>query len=122
MASHRSSSCVDHRGRGLGPQELTQRRGFGTTKQGGDSRKTSRGVGDQREGRQQNQTGHSPRQLGPCPAERLWEFRVGPSRFVLPGTGTGEFIHQLPSVLWRGLLPPAELQVHLQLDSIKVSA
>lgn len=59
-----------------------------------------------------NQTGHGSGQLGFSPPRELWEFSVGPSRFVpLPGTGAGRLIHQLPSVLCREPLPPRELQV-----------
>lgn len=50
---------------------------------------------------------------GPCPPGGLWEFAVGPSRFVpLPGAGAGGFTHLLPqSVLGGGPLPPTEWQV-----------
>ena len=42
----------------------------------------------------------------------LWEFSIGPSGYVpLPGTGTGEFIHQPPTVLCREPLPPREVRV-----------
>ena len=77
--------------------------------------KASTGEREEREGRQpvqmHNQTGHGSGQLGFSPPRELWEFSVGPSRFVpLPGTGAERFIHHLPSVLCREPLPPRELQ------------
>ena len=78
------------------------------------SESTNRRV-EEREGKQpdqvHNQTGKVSEQVELSLPRELWEFSIKPSRYVpLPGTGTGEFIHQFPTVLCREPLPPREVR------------